>query len=436
MSWLDVLDGGLLTTVQDLGRIGAQRYGVPVSGAMDPFALRAANRLVGNADGLAALEITLVGPDVHLSEDVTVAVTGADLAPHVDGAPLPMWQAVRVRGGSRLSFAGVRDGMRAYLAAAGGFAVPRVLGSRSTFTRAAFGGHEGRALRSGDRLRIDAAPVPAQPVTRRLLREAVPRYGHASSLRVVLGPQDDAFTEDGLATFLRETYTLTPQSDRIGCRFSGARITHRAGADIVSDGTAFGAVQITGDGLPIVLMADRGTTGGYTKIATVVTADLPRVAQSAPGHRVHFVAVTVAEAQCLLREQEQILDAISESAVEPDSAATVYEEDSASALLAGAFTAFAAALGTTTAAGARAAHIVRAPMPGLVVSVLVSPGEAVDEKQPLLVIEAMKMQNPVRAPRAGRIARTLVSAGDTVDTGRPLVEFETDRQEMGTPHDG
>ncbi len=271
MTAIEVLDGGLLTTVQDLGRFGAQQYGVPVSGAMDAWALRAANRLVGNHEGAAALEITLAGPVLRFDGPGVIALTGGDLGARLDGRPLDPWQSVGVPPGAELSFAGARDGLRAYLGVAGGIDVPLVLESRSTLLKARLGGFMGRALAAGDRVPVGPGDMASGRTGWRLPRTLVPAYGHSHTVRVVMGPQDDAFTEDGIRTFLSGSYTLAPQSDRVGCRLTGPRIAHRRGADIVSDGTAFGSVQVSGDGLPIVLMADRGTTGGYTKIATVAT---------------------------------------------------------------------------------------------------------------------------------------------------------------------
>ncbi|MBI4201431.1 MAG: biotin-dependent carboxyltransferase [Chloroflexi bacterium] len=304
---IDVLEGGLLTTVQDLGRYGYQRYGVPVSGALDQFALRVANILVGNQEGDAGLEITMSGPRLRFLAEAVFANAGGDLDPRLDDRPLPMWRAVAVPEGSVLSFGGMRDGMRAYLAFAGGIDVPLVLGSRSTYTRSRLGGLEGRALKPGDRLASPGDGPLTRAEGRELSREQVPAYGHSHLLRVVLGPQDDAFTQEGTHTFCSSTYTVTPQSDRIGFRLQGPRIQHKKGADIVSDGIPFGAVQVAGDGMPIVLLADRGATGGYTKIATVASVDISRLAQAAPGDTVTFRSVTVAEAQEALSQQEAMI---------------------------------------------------------------------------------------------------------------------------------
>jgi antagonist of KipI len=308
MDIIDVLDGGLLTTVQDLGRFGYQRYGVPVSGAADRFALRVANRLVGNDDSAAGLEVTLIGPRLRFLADTVVALAGADLSPRLDGEPVSTWEPFAVCPGSTLSFGDANDGARAYLTVAGGgIHVPVVLGSRSTHVRSRLGGLEGRAVQAGDRLETSGREAPRDVEGRRLPRGQVPSYGHSPTLRVVLGPQDDAFTERGMETFLSFAYAVSSQSDRIGYRLQGPVIEHASSPDIVSDGTPNGAVQVAGDGMPIVLLVDRGTTGGYTKIATVITADLSLLAQAAAGDSVTFRAVTVDEAHSLLREEEERL---------------------------------------------------------------------------------------------------------------------------------
>jgi antagonist of KipI len=310
MDLIEVLDGGMLTTVQDLGRYGYQRYGVPVSGALDQFALRAGQRLVGNADEAAGLEITLIGPHLRFLSPTVMAITGANLDPRLDGRSVPMWQAVTVDEGTILAFGDVRDGVRAYLAVAGGLDVPPVLCSRSTYTRSKLGGIEGRPIKAGDRLPGVAVPVIEGARSRRLPRRLVPTYGHRHALRVILGPQDDAFSEEGLRAFLTSTYEVSEQSDRIGYRLKGPTIGHRASPDIISDGIPLGAVQVPADGQPIVLLADRGTTGGYTKIATVISTDLPRLAQAMPADQVTFSEVSLEDAHAALCEQEEYLDQI------------------------------------------------------------------------------------------------------------------------------
>jgi biotin-dependent carboxylase-like uncharacterized protein len=307
---IDVVDGGMLTTVQDLGRYGYQRYGVPTSGALDLFSLRAANRLVGNADSAAGLEVTLLGPRLKFLVPATIALTGADLGARLDGRALPRWQSALVEAGATLSFGEPRDGMRAYLAVAGGIDVPVVLGSRSTYTRSRLGGMKGRPLKEGDILEVCGDRPVLLGGALRMPEANRPAYGHTQTLRVVLGPQEDRFSARGIDTFLSSTYTVSPQSDRMGYRLTGPTIEHLRGPDIVSDGTPFGAVQVAGDGVPIVLLADRGTAGGYTKIATAIGPDLPRLAQAAPGDTVRFARVDLEAAYEAVREQERQLESI------------------------------------------------------------------------------------------------------------------------------
>ena len=306
---LEIVDGGMLTTVQDLGRWGYQRFGVPISGAMDPFALRAANILVGNEEGAACLEITVLGPLVKLLADTWIALTGGDLTPMLDGEPVPMWRTVAVGSGSVLSFGGPKDGLRAYLAVAGGIDVPVLMGSRSTYFRASMGGYEGRALKASDVLK---ASEPGGQYEERCLPKdfSPPTYRHTNEVRVVLGPQDAAFTSKGVETLLNSTFKVSMDSDRMGYRLEGPAIEHVSGPDIVSDGTALGAVQVPGDGKPIVLLADRGTTGGYTKIATVISSDIGIFAQAMPGDELKFKAVGVDEAGRILGEQRKVLAGI------------------------------------------------------------------------------------------------------------------------------
>lgn len=310
MKAIEVIDGGMLTTVQDLGRYGYQRYGVPTSGALDRFSLRAANRLVGNADDSAGLEVTLVGPRLTFLVPATIALTGANLTARLDGRPVPRWQSVLVDAGAVLSFGQPRDGLRAYLAVAGGIDVPVVLGSRSTYTRSKLGGVAGRPLKAGDILHLCGDRPVLLGGALRMPEASRPVYGHAQGLRVVLGPQADRFTPRGIDTFLSSSYTVAPQSDRMGYRLTGPAIEHLRGPDIVSDGTPFGAVQVAGDGVPIVLFADRGTAGGYTKIATVIGPDLPRLAQAAPGDTITFARVELDAAYAAVREQERQIDSI------------------------------------------------------------------------------------------------------------------------------
>ena len=302
---LEVVSPGVLTTVQDQGRTGYQRFGVPVSGALDAYALRVANLLVGNEEGLAGLEMTALGPSLRILADTWIAVTGGDLGLSLDGEPLPRWQGVRVERGSVLASTGPRNGFRSYLAVAGGIDVPTVMGSRSTYLQGSIGGLQGRALAVGDVL--SCGPASGGAEHRLPDHLTAPYYGRRQQMRVVLGPQSGAFTPEGVSVFLGSDYSISGDSDRMGFRLEGPHIQHSGGPDIVSDGTPLGAVQVPGDGQPIVLLADRGTTGGYTKIATVISTDVGNLAQMMPGNTVSFKQVSVEEAHAILADRRTVL---------------------------------------------------------------------------------------------------------------------------------
>lgn len=303
---LTVLRPGLLTTVQDLGRWGHQAVGVPVSGAMDTYSLRLANGLVGNPDTAAALEITLLGPTLRAETPLVVAVAGAIFDLQVDDRPVPHGAPVTLAAGSVLRFHERRAGARAYLAVAGGIGTPVVLGSRATHLVSRMGGVEGRALLPGDLLPVAAqASGRARRATRAPLPLAVapgPRR-----LRVLLGPQDEWFTVSSVDALLGGTFSVSSKSDRMGFRLEGPTLTTRRPGELVSEPVAFGAIQVPSGGAPILLMADRQTAGGYPKIATVITADLPLAGQLAPGESVRFAACTRAEARSALIARERDL---------------------------------------------------------------------------------------------------------------------------------
>ena len=301
----EILRAGPLTTVQDRGRVGCQKFGVTVSGAMDEVALRVGNILVGNAQNAAALEISFLGPEIRFRADVSLALTGAEVAAELDGQPVPWYQAFLARAGQTLDIRHCTRGMRAYLAAGGGIDVPVRLGSRSTSLAAGFGGTEGRPLCDGDVLSV--GPIigsPARWAGRTVPGTWRPTFASPQTIRVVLGPQDDAFTEAGRRTFLEASYEVTPSSDRMGCRLEGPAIEHTGAADIISDWIPLGGIQVPGNGKPIILLADRQTTGGYTKIATVIGPDIPKLAQVRPGDHVRFQALATAEAQAAARALE------------------------------------------------------------------------------------------------------------------------------------
>jgi biotin-dependent carboxylase-like uncharacterized protein len=290
-----VKNPGLLTTVQDLGRPEYGQYGIPVSGAMDRFSLQTANRLVGNGPGAAGLEITLFMLELKILKTVRAAITGGDMNPLLDGSRLPMWQTVELPAGSTLHFKEIRRGVRAYLAVEGGFDSPVFLGSRSTNQSALLG----KSLQAGDVLCTLPGEKKAQFY--RLPETLVPDFSDEPEIRVLMGPQDDFFTQRGIKTFLGEAYTVTSQSNRQGYRLEGPPIEHASGADIISDAILPGAVQVPGNGQPIIMMVDAQTTGGYTKIACVIGPDIDRLAQIMPGQRLRFSRVSIQEAHRAVR---------------------------------------------------------------------------------------------------------------------------------------
>lgn len=303
---LTILQPGPQTSVQDLGRTGFQAYGVPVCGALDPVALRLANALVGNEEDAAALEIRLAGPSFRVTGDVIrLAVTGAEVTIDVtrDGETrsYPAWRAIDVPVGASVRIGALRKSGGAILAIAGGIDVPKVLGARATDLKGRFGGHQGRALAAGDMLAVGEAKT-GSPC---LELPSPPSLSFSGVLRVVLGPQEEAFTDKGLADFLGSLYRVSREADRMGMRLEGPALAFRAGADIVSDGIATGSIQVPGSGLPIMLLADHQTIGGYAKVATVISADLPAAGRLLPGAEIRFEALSVAEAEEARRAQER-----------------------------------------------------------------------------------------------------------------------------------
>jgi len=296
---------GVLTTIQDEGRYGYEQFGMSPAGPMDLKAFRTANILVGNPMGESALEATVLGPALRFDQDNVIAITGADMGPTLNGAPCPMYQAVAVKAGDQLRLGAAKTGCRAYLAFRGGLDVPPVMGSRSTALQNQVGGYQGRKLAKGDQIGFRAPDgalqgLRAAPVPSPAGREAV--------VRVILGPQEDRFTKEGLDAFLSQPYTVSKDFDRMGCRLEGPVIAHKTDGNIISDGMVTGAIQVPTSGQPIIMMAERQTVGGYTKIATVISADLPVVGQRKTGDVIRFQAVTVEEAHRLWREFSRELE--------------------------------------------------------------------------------------------------------------------------------
>ena len=296
----------MLTTVQDEGRRGFQGVGVSVAGPMDSVSHRLANLLVGNRRSAATLEVTLIGPEIRFEDESVFAVTGAEFQLVLDGIVVPTHVARWARRGAMLRFGDRRRGARAYMAVAGGFDVPPVLGSRSTHLVSRVGGVGGRALVAGDGIPVGTTDRVAN-VADRSRPPVIGLPGRGARLRVMLGPEDDRFSEAALATLQTARYEITPQSNRMGYRLTGPRLSHRGGADTLSDGTPIGSVQVPASGEPILLMVDCQTTGGYPKIATVITADLPVAGQLAPADWIEFEVCDRQDAVAALIAQEQAL---------------------------------------------------------------------------------------------------------------------------------
>jgi antagonist of KipI len=318
---ITILKPGLLTTIQDLGRFGFQKYGVITSGAMDQIAFRIANLLVGNQENQAGLEITLIGPTLKFETDLLISICGADFAPTINGDTVRLYRPTFVKEGSILDFGMAHNGARAYLAVAGGFDVPIVMNSSSTYLRAKIGGFHGRKLKSGDKLFLQS---PSSKMKKRISefteKTASNQYlqlnwfvdfGHVptdkthSIVRVITGREFELFSKESQKKFLLDSYMITSKSDRMGYRLHGSPLFLEKQFEMLSEAVCFGTIQVPADGNPIVLLADRQTTGGYPRIAQIITVDLPVVAQAKPGNVLSFVRISHEEAQMLYIEREQ-----------------------------------------------------------------------------------------------------------------------------------
>ncbi len=308
MSLIDVRAPGLLTTVQDLGRDGFGPMGVSASGAADRVALRIGNRLVGNPEGAAGLEMTLLGATFVFPERAVVALTGSDFGATIDNARVEMWTSVEVCPGQTLQAGPTRGGSRCYLCVRGGIDVQLFLGSASTHLLSGLGGFEGRPLRKGDVLKIGTTggsfrTFRKRSVSARALVQLAPR----KILRATAGPQSDWFSEEAQKTFFAGTYRVAEESNRMGLRLEGPQVSSAAGGEMISEGVSLGAVQITAGGLPIILFVEQQTTGGYPKIANVISADLSTLGQLRPRDEIRFEQVEMVSARALLMDQERWL---------------------------------------------------------------------------------------------------------------------------------
>jgi antagonist of KipI len=296
---LEVLDVSGLATVQDSGRRGWRQFGVPASGPMDSFAFQAANVLAENPMDYAGLEVGLGDATFQATQDCVIAVTGAGYELSISVWEFPLWSSFFVRAGWKIRLNKISDGMWVYLAVTSGVQTQPILNSRSTYLRGGFGGWDGRQLQTGDVIPTGASsPLSYEMAARTLPVEARPNYEIHPTLDVILGPQTSSFTEESIETFLASAYSISLTSDRMGYRLDGPPLRHKGKTELISEGMTFGAIQIPSSGQPIVMMADCPTTGGYPKIGTVVSADLPLLAQCVPNKsRIRFRQTTVEEAQ-------------------------------------------------------------------------------------------------------------------------------------------
>jgi len=323
MSMIEVQASGLFTTVQDCGREGFGPMGVSPSGAADPIALRIGNRLVGNEEGAAGLEMTLLGGTFHFPQGAVVALAGSDFGATLDGKPVAPWSSLEAKAGQTLRIGPTRSGARCYLCVRGGIAVEPFLGSASTHILTGLGGHEGRALQKGDVLKIGAAGVARKNRTgknarskelargpnqrRKVAASALNRLAPRKVLRVTPGPQSEWFAQDAQKIFYGSTYRVAEESNRMGLRLEGVRISGGIRGEMITEGVSLGAVQITAAGLPIILFVEQQTTGGYAKIANVIAADLRSLGQLRPRDEIRFEPVDWKTARALLIEQEKLL---------------------------------------------------------------------------------------------------------------------------------
>ncbi len=311
---MKVVEPGLLSSIQDNGRRGHQESGMIISGVMDIFSMRIANHLVGNAENEAVLEITLTGPTIEFQEDQLIAICGADFSATIDDKPAPLWRPVVVKKGSTLHMKFSKVGCRGVITVGGGFNVPEVLGSKSTYLRAKIGGYEGRSLEKEDILSIGERSSRSQEIFEKVDQTPVDwsvsgtytnHIYNRSVMRVIPGKQYEDFTEDSRACFFEQDYKISKQSDRMGFRLDGENLECGLNGDMLSEGVAFGTVQVPADGQPIILLADRQTLGGYPKIGQVASIDLPALVQKKPGEAIRFEKISIQEAQQLFKQREK-----------------------------------------------------------------------------------------------------------------------------------
>lgn len=320
---IKVLKPGLQTTVQDQGRLGMYAIGMPPSGAMDQFAFKVANALVGNHLNSAVLEITYLGPELLFEKDLQISLTGGNIPPKINGKAVPMWETLNVKEGDILSFGYVQSGARTYLAVLGGIDVPLVMNSRSTYTLIGIGGYEGRALTEGDRLQTGDSQIQRINTGTSIPHKLIPAYGKSHEIRIVVGLCSYRLTEESKKVFLNTEWSVTPEANRIGYRHKGERLQFvdreqpfGAGSNpsnVTDLGYPIGSIQVPDGVEPIVLLHDAVTGGGYATVATVISTDLNRMAQIKTNEKVHFVSVGIEDALQIRKEHFQLLENITAS---------------------------------------------------------------------------------------------------------------------------
>ena len=438
MTALRVLEPGIFASIQDLGRPGLRRYGIPTSGGMDRYSLRLANLLVGNPEDSACLEVTLGGTALEAMGDTVVAVTGADLSPKLNEGEMPQWEAIRIKRGDRIRFTTPRRGCRSYLSIVGGFETPICLGSRSSYSRSKLGQVESRILTRGEELTSSKYKLSIEEIVgRRVESSLIPRILERPTVDIIFAREDRGlFPDESFDYLTKSVYTVSTESDRVGYRLIGQKLSHLRAPEILSEPTPPGSVQVPGDGQPIVLMADGPTTGGYPKIGYVATSDLSTIAQLKPGDSITFREVTVKEAVARLLEQEKKVQEIRERFQTPR--ATAESRDTVT-ILASLMAMIEKKPVTISFEGGsqirvtpktneerlseekRKVRAIEAPLTGTVTKIYVKKGERVEIDQVVASMEALKMQMEVRSPYAGVVNEIHVTAGQNVRQGTAMM---------------
>ena len=324
----EINEPGIQSTIQDLGRYGFQNIGVPVSGPMDMFSFKIANILLNNPLDCACIETTFLGPKLTALNDTLIAITGAKIEATINDEEIELWKPLEISKGDVLSFGSPIEGIINYVAIKGGFEAPLIMDSRSTYLTGKFGGQGGSTLKTGDIIHNNM-PSNLNNFVKTTFSDGFDYINPHDplELRILITDVSNKFSRESIARLWESTYTISSSSNRIGYRLNGPNIKHIVDADIISSGNEFGAIQIPGDGQPIILMADRGTTGGYSKIGSVITTDIPKLAQAAPNHKITFRPVSLNEAHDIFFNNETILKSLASKVTGQDKNIRVIYED-------------------------------------------------------------------------------------------------------------